>query len=64
MGLAQLRSLQDWRALGGQTYVFYNYLGAYSRYGFWGQKEKPLDDAAAKWQALLRERDREEVPAH
>lgn len=60
MGLAYRQLLDDWRQLGGQTYMLFNHIGRSSVHGSWGMKESQDDDAAPKWQAILPYRD--EIP--
>jgi hypothetical protein len=52
MGAALSRNLDDWRAAGGQLFVFYTYARKSSRFGPFGLKEDLFDDAAPKWQAV------------
>ncbi len=57
MGAAYTQHLADWKAAGGQTYAFYNHTFVPSKYGTWGLKENLMDDAAPKWQAVVKARD-------
>lgn len=57
MGLAYERHLADWRAAGGELFMFYHHTGAPSRWGAWGLKERPDDERAPKWLAARHWRD-------
>ena len=57
MAKAYERSLADWRAAGGQLFVWFNHMGIPSKWGAWGLKETQFSDAAVKWQAVRAMRD-------
>jgi hypothetical protein len=57
MGRAYERHLADWRAAGGQLFVWFNHVTVPSRWGVWGLKETQFADAAVKWQAVRAARD-------
>lgn len=57
MGKAYQRMMNDWQAAGGQTFAYYSYVGAASRYGAWGLKATQDDDKSVKWQTVLPVRD-------
>ncbi len=46
--------LRDWREAGGQLMCHFLSVGAYSRYGSWGAKEHQQQQAAPKFNALMR----------
>jgi hypothetical protein len=58
MGTAYTTYLQQWKANGGQLFMLWNDIGAYSQYGEWGalesimQTTSPLTSAPPKWQAI------------
>jgi hypothetical protein len=58
MQTAYATYLQGWKKAGGQLFVHFNDIGAYSKYGEWGALESlmqtttPLTGAPPKWQAL------------
>lgn len=58
MGTAYTTYLQQWKANGGQLFVLFDDIGAYSQYGEWGaleslmQTTSPLSSAPPKWQAI------------
>jgi hypothetical protein len=58
MGQAYTRYLQQWKTGGGQLFMYYNDVGAESKYGSWGALESimqtttPLNSAPPKWQAI------------
>jgi hypothetical protein len=58
MGPAYARYFQEWRTGGGQLFVYFNDVGAGSKYGSWGaieslmQTTAPLSSAPPKWQAI------------
>jgi hypothetical protein len=58
MQTAYATFLQGWKKAGGQLFMHYNDIGAYSQWGEWGALESfmqpttPLTGAPPKWQAL------------
>jgi hypothetical protein len=58
MGQAYTRYFQEWKAGGGQLFMYYYDVGAGSKYGSWGalesimQTTSPLSSAPPKWQAI------------
>jgi hypothetical protein len=58
MQTAYATYLQGWKKAGGQLFMHFHDIGAYSRYGEWGALESsmqtttPLTAAPPKWQAL------------
>jgi len=58
MGQAYARYLQQWKAGGGQLFMYFDDVGVESKYGSWGAIESimqpitPLKDAPPKWQAI------------
>jgi hypothetical protein len=58
MGQAYARYFQQWKAVGGQLFMYYNDVGVESKYGSWGAVESimqtttPLSGAPPKWQAI------------
>lgn len=57
MGRAYERHLADWRAAGGQVFVWFNHAAVPSKWGAWGLKETQFSDAFVKWQAVRSMRD-------
>ncbi len=57
MGAAYTQYMADWKAAGGQTFAFFNHVYRPAKYGIWGLKESLTDEAAPKWQAVLKARD-------
>jgi len=60
MGQAYMRYFQQWKDAGGQLFIYFNDVGAESKYGSWGALESimqtatPLGRAPPKWQAIQR----------
>lgn len=58
MGTAYARYFQQWKAAGGQLFMYFDDIGGESRYGSWGalesimQTSAPLSSAPPKWQAI------------
>jgi hypothetical protein len=58
MAQAYRRYFQQWKAGGGQLFMYYNDVGVGSKYGSWGaiesimQTTTPLGSAPPKWQAI------------
>jgi hypothetical protein len=58
MGQAYTRYFQQWKAGGGQLFMYFNDVGIGSKYGSWGalesimQSTTPLSSAPPKWQAI------------
>jgi len=58
MAQVYARYFQQWKASGGQLFMYYNDVGVESKYGSWGALESimqtttPLSSAPPKWQAL------------
>jgi hypothetical protein len=58
MGQAYTRYFQQWKACGGQLFMYYADVGVESKYGSWGALESimqtttPLSSAPPKWQAI------------
>ena len=58
MGQAYTRYFQQWKAGGGQLFMYFNDVGVGSKYGSWGaiesimQSTTPLSSAPPKWQAI------------
>jgi hypothetical protein len=58
MSQAYAKYFQQWKAGGGQLFMYYNDVGVASKYGSWGaiesimQSTTPLKDAPPKWQAI------------
>jgi O-antigen ligase len=58
MGVAYTTYLQQWKANGGQLFVFFNDVSTYTQYGEWGALESvmqttvPLSSAPPNWQAI------------
>ncbi len=58
MGSAYTSYLQSWKANGGELFVLFADMGAYTQYGEWGlleslmQATSPLSAAPPKWQAV------------
>lgn len=58
MDQAYSRYFQQWKTAGGQLFMYYNDVGAESKYGSWGALESimqtttPLSSAPPKWQAV------------
>jgi hypothetical protein len=58
MELAYAQYFQQWKTGGGRLFVYFNDVGAESRYGSWGAIESimqitsPLSRAPPKWQAI------------
>ena len=58
MGQAYIRYFHQWKAGGGQLFMYYNDVGVESKYGSWGAVESimqtiaPLRSAPPKWQAI------------
>ncbi|HJV70887.1 hypothetical protein [Ideonella sp.] len=57
MGRAYERHLADWRAAGGQLFVWFNHMAVPSKWGAWGLKETQFSDAGVKWQTVRTQRD-------
>jgi hypothetical protein len=57
MGRAYERHLSDWRAAGGQLFVWFNHMAVPSQAGAWGLKETQFSDDSTKWQAVRAQRD-------
>ena len=57
MQAAYQQDLADWKAAGGQTFVYFNHVGIPSKYGIWGAKVTLDDNAAPKWLAIKQARD-------
>lgn len=57
MGRAYERHLADWRAAGGELFVWFNHVAQPSKWGVWGLKETQFSDASVKWQAVRGMRD-------
>jgi hypothetical protein len=57
MGRAYERHLADWRAAGGQLFVWFNHMAVPSKWGAWGLKESQFSDASVKWQTVRQQRD-------
>jgi hypothetical protein len=57
MGTAYDQDIADWKAAGGQTFVYFNHLTKPSKFGIWGLKESLTDINAPKWKAVLKARD-------
>jgi hypothetical protein len=57
MGAAYTRMLSDWQSAGGQTFVLYDDVSSFSKYGMWGLKENQIDTSSAKWTAVAKVRD-------
>ncbi len=49
MGTAYQQMLQDWRAAGGQTFMFFTDVKTVGTSGMWGLKENQFDTTAPKW---------------
>jgi hypothetical protein len=58
MGQAYARYFREWKDAGGRLFMYFNDVGAESRYGSWGalesimQTTSPLSSAPPKWQAI------------
>jgi hypothetical protein len=58
MARAYIQYFQNWKAGGGQLFMYFNDVGGESRYGSWGalesimQTTNPLGQAPPKWQAI------------
>ena len=57
MGTAYDQDIADWKAAGGQTFVYYSHVALPSKYGIWGAKETLTDVNAPKWKAVVKARD-------
>lgn len=57
MGRAYERHLADWRAAGGELFVWFNHVAQPSRWGVWGLKETQFSEASVKWQVVRGMRD-------
>ena len=57
MGRAYARHLADWRAAGGQLFVWFNHMAVPSQAGAWGLKESQFSDDSVKWQTVRAQRD-------
>ena len=57
MGTAYDQDIADWKAAGGQTFVYYSHVAQPSKYGIWGVKESLTDVNAPKWKAVVKARD-------
>lgn len=53
MGAAYLRSLQDWKAAGGDLFVHFTSTGQPGRYGSWGALENMWQPISPKSEALI-----------
>ena len=56
MGTSYDQDFADWKAAGGQIFAYYDHVSLPSRYGIWGLKESLADNAAPKWNAVVRAR--------
>ena len=56
MGTAYDQDITDWKAAGGQTFVYYSHVAVPSKFGIWGLKESLTDTGNPKWQAVARAR--------
>ena len=58
MGQAYIRYFHQWKAGGGQLFMYYNDVGGEGKYGSWGalesimQTTSPLRNPPPKWQAI------------
>jgi hypothetical protein len=57
MGAAYDQDIADWKASGGQMFVYYSHVATPSKFGIWGAKETLTDTAAPKWKAVVKARD-------
>ena len=57
MQAAYAQDMADWKAAGGQTFVYYHHVGAPSKYGMWGAKLNLTDNDSPKWKAITQARD-------
>ncbi len=57
MGAAYDQDIADWKASGGQTFVYFNHVSQPSKFGIWGAKESLTDVNAPKWKAVVKARD-------
>jgi hypothetical protein len=57
MQAAYAQDMADWKAAGGQTFVYYHHVGAPSKYGMWGAKLTLTDNDSPKWKAITQARD-------
>ena len=57
MGTAYDQDIADWKAAGGQTFVYYSHVAVPSKFGIWGVKESLTDVNAPKWKAVVKARD-------
>jgi len=53
MATAYQRYMEQWIAVGGQDFNFYNHAGPISQYGAWGLKLSQFSAGDVKWQAVL-----------
>lgn len=58
MGQAYSRMLVDWRASGGQLFMYFDHIGMPNKFGAWGLKESQSSNADPKWLSALTYRDR------
>jgi hypothetical protein len=52
MGTAYATYLQGWKQAGGQTFVHYNDVNTYDKWGTWGMLETTMNLASPKYNAL------------
>ncbi len=57
MGAAYIKMMNQWKAAGGATFVFFGDVGGYGPGGFWGLHESQFDTTAPKWVAATQWRD-------
>jgi hypothetical protein len=57
MGSAYEQNFADWKAAGGQTFVYYSHVALPGKYGIWGMKERLTDVNNPKWKAVTKVRD-------
>lgn len=57
MQTAYQQDMADWKAAGGQTFVYYHHVGTPTKYGMWGAKVNLADNDSPKWKAITQARD-------
>ena len=57
MQAAYQQDIADWKAAGGQTFVYYSHVGMPTKYGIWGAKLTLTDSDSPKWKAITQARD-------
>lgn len=57
MQAAYQQDIADWKAAGGQTFVYYSHVGMPNKYGMWGAKLTLTDNDSPKWKAITQVRD-------